>query len=281
MKEALATRLLRVAGQPVLLLIAMALWLLLGGDSGAVPIAITAMLALLFILERQQSRRQDWQQSTGEKAALVCAWIVLGAMLGLITAGYEQLMYTLPLPGQSAVIWPRALPWPAQALLLFFASDFVYYWIHRAIHTWPWLWRASGHGVHHAFHNLHAVNAGVTHPFELVLLGFPIALVGTLFSIEPDVLAAGIMLLGTNSQLVHANLDLGAPGIRWFITTGTDHRVHHSMVREHSNRNFACNAIIWDRLFGTHREVRVEQTGTGSRQPGALELLKLPFDANR
>ena len=131
--------------------------------------------------------------------------------------------------------------------------------------------------MHHAFHNLHAVNAGVPHPFELLLLALPIALVGTLFAIDPTVVAAGVVLLGSNSQLVHANLDLGAPGIRWFFTTGADHRVHHSMVREQSDRNFACNAIIWDRLFGTHAIGEVSQTGTGSHQPNALHLALLPF----
>lgn len=271
------TRFLRLAGQPLLLLLATGLWMLLGGDSAAAPITIMPMLALLFILERWQTRRMDWRQSIAEKTALAGAWIVLGATLGLIAIGYEQLLYELPVPEQVTALWPRSLPWPVQAMLLFLVSDLVYYWIHRAIHAWPWLWRASGHGVHHAFHNLHAVNAGVTHPFELVLLALPIALIGTVFSIDPAVVATGVVLLGTNSQIVHANLDLGAPGIRWFITTGADHRVHHSMVREQSDHNFACNAIVWDRLFGTHRAGDVEKTGTGPRQPGALALLALPF----
>jgi len=277
MKKTVVTRLLRLAGQPLLLLIATGLWLLLGGDSVAAPITITAMLALLFILERWQTRRKDWRQSIAEKVALGSAWMALGAALGLISIGYEKVLYELPLPEQFVVMWPRSLPWPLQAALLFLVSDLVYYWIHRAIHAWPWLWRASGHGVHHAFHNLHAVNAGVTHPLELLLLGLPIALVGTVFSIDPEVVAAGIVLLGTNSQLVHANLDLGAPGMRWVVTTGADHRVHHSMVREQSDRNFACNAILWDRLFGTHAIGEVSQTGTGSQQPNALELVLLPF----
>ncbi len=116
----------------------------------------------------------------------------------------------------------------------------------------------------------------MTHPFELLLLALPIALIGTYFSIDPTVVA-GVVLLGTNSQIVHANVDLGAPGIRWVITTGADHRVHHSMIREQSGRNFACNAIVWDRLFGTYQTGRVDQTGTGPEQPGAVEILKMPF----
>jgi len=277
MNDSVSKRLLSSIGQPLLLVTALAIWVALGASMEAVSVTIIAMLALFFVLERWQTRRRDWRQSSLEKAALAGAWIVLGVMLGLISEGYGQVLYTLPLPPELSLVWPWALPWPVQALLLFLVSDFVYYWIHRAIHTWPWLWRASGHGVHHAFHNLHAVNAGVTHPFELLLLALPIVLVGALFSIDPSVVAAAIVLLGTNSLLVHANLDLGAPGIRWIITTGADHRLHHSMIREHSDRNFACNAIVWDRLFGTYQSGEVEQTGTGPRQPGALELLMSPF----
>lgn len=275
MNDSVSKRLLSSIGQPLLLVTALAIWVALGASMEAVSVTIIAMLALFFLLERWQTRRADWRQSTREKLALLFAWVVLGVMLGLITVGYEQLLYSLP--HQTESIWPHSLPWPVQGLLLFLVSDFVYYWIHRAIHTWPWLWRLSGHGVHHAFHNLHAVNAGVTHPFELFLLALPIALVGTLFSIEPAVVAAAVVLLSTNSLLVHANLDLGAPGIRWIITTGADHRLHHSMIREQSDRNFACNAIVWDRLFGTYRKGNVEQTGTGPRQPSAVELLMLPF----
>ena len=118
MNDSFASRLLRSAGQPLLLLTAIGLWMVLGGGTEAVSITLIAILALLFVLERWQTRRRDWRQSPREKAALVVAWIVLGLMLGLITVGYERLLYTLPLPQQLGTIWPDALPWPAQALSL-------------------------------------------------------------------------------------------------------------------------------------------------------------------
>ncbi len=273
----LLARTLRSAGQPLLLSAALALWAALGADAKAMPVSIIAVLATLLVLEQRNPRRRDWRKSGAEKAALIGAWILLGALLGLVTLTHERWLATLVPPGAHLALWPQALPWPIQALLLFLTADGMYYWVHRAIHRWPWLWRISGHGVHHAFHDLHAVHAGVTHPFELLLLALPLASLGTLFAAPPEAVAAATLMLSANAQIVHANVELGCPGLRWLITTGADHRLHHSMLREQSDRNFACNAILWDRIFGTHAEGEVAQTGTGPRQPGMLALLALPF----
>src|SRR5690606_29476131 len=75
----------------------------------------------------------------------------------------------------------------------------------------------------------------------------------------------------------HANLDIDTPLLRWVVTNANQHRRHHSLVFDQSNTNYACNAILWDRLFGTHSEGPVEQTGLGPREPGLLEKLLRPI----
>lgn len=277
MKTSFLDRSLQRAGQPLLLAGALGLWLALGASAKAVPISILAILVSLFALELRNPRRRDWRQSWRERTALFAAWIALAGLLGSITVVYEVWLEAVIPERPDRLQWPGELPWWIQALLLFFLADGVYYWIHRAIHRWGWLWRASGHGVHHAFHNLHAVNAGVTHPFEILLIALPLALLGALLAVPPEATAAGTVMLGANAQIVHANLELGCPGLRWLVTTGADHRLHHSIRREHADRNFACNAIVWDRLFGTHAHGEVARTGSGPRQPDALELATLPF----
>ncbi len=84
-------------------------------------------------------------------------------------------------------------------------------------------------------------------------------------------------MLTTNAALAHANLAMATPGLRWFITSSDQHRRHHSVVFEESNSNYACNAIIWDRLSGSYAEGPVAQTGIGPNRPHALALLALPF----
>ena len=44
-----------------------------------------------------------------------------------------------------------------------------------------------------------------------------------------------------------------------------------------SNTNYSCNAILWDRLFGTYCDEPVEQTGIGPIEPTLVEELLLPI----
>ena len=46
-------------------------------------------------------------------------------------------------------IWPHDWPLLAQVLMVFFFSEFVWYWFHRAEDRWHLVWRLSGHGAHH------------------------------------------------------------------------------------------------------------------------------------
>ena len=73
--------------------------------------------------------------------------------------------------------WPTHWPLAAQAVLALFCSEFIWYWLHRAEHASPWLWRLSAHGSHHAFQNLGAINAGANHPLEILVLALPSAIV--------------------------------------------------------------------------------------------------------
>src|SRR5690606_7176430 len=163
--------------------------------------------------------------------------------------------------------------WPllVQVLLLFLASDFIYYWIHRAVHRWGWLWRASGHGFHHAFHNLHALNTGANHPFEVPLLALPTVLLARLFGAGADALAGATLRAVVDTAVPHANLDIATPLLRWVITTANQHRRHLALVFEQSDTNYAGKAILWDLVFGTFSEGPEEQAGIGPRAPGLVD----------
>ena len=68
-------------------------------------------------------------------------------------------------------IWPHSWPLIAQVFLVFFSSELIWYWIHRAEHRWHFVWRVSGHGAHHSFKKLNALNFGLNHPLELFFSG--------------------------------------------------------------------------------------------------------------
>lgn len=266
--------------QPVILVSALSVWWVMGQDASAVLVVLAAVQALLFVLERLAPAKPQWTQSLPEKLGLFGAAV----LLLIISAALSELYGTLLFPALAALRestdaviafgnWPVLL----QVTLLYFGSDFLYYWVHRAIHRWPLVWRATGHGMHHAYHRLHAVNFGVTHPFEVLLLALPMILLAAGFGARPEAVAGALVALVANTSMAHSNLGMNTPIFSFFLTTSDQHRRHHSAVFDESNSNYACNAIIWDRLFGTYSMGPVKQTGIGPRQPGIWELLTLPF----
>jgi sterol desaturase/sphingolipid hydroxylase (fatty acid hydroxylase superfamily) len=139
------------------------------------------------------------------------------------------------------------------------------------------LWRLSGHGFHHAFHNLHAINVGATHPFEVIFLALPMVLLAAVFGAPPEAVSGAGVLLVVNGTLAHANVRMETPVFNWLFTASNQHRRHHSAVFKESNTNYACNAILWDRLFGTYSSGDVRQTGIGPTQPTLRQMFLLTF----
>ena len=263
---------------PLILTMAFALWLALDRDEGAVLIALISAIALMEILERIVPAKPRWHQSAGEKLRLVGLYFLLLMVSALVVAVYDGVL----LPALQGLIggqtfWPQGWPMLIQVLMLYFMADFIYYWIHRAIHRSSLLWRISGHGMHHAFHNLHALNSGATHPLEVLFLALPMIILAAIFGAPVEAIAGAQVLLVTNAVMAHANVSMDTPIFNWFFTNSNQHRRHHSNVFEQSNSNYACNAILWDRLFGTYNRETVEQTGIGPTQPSIRQMMQLPW----
>jgi sterol desaturase/sphingolipid hydroxylase (fatty acid hydroxylase superfamily) len=273
-------RAVALVGHPLLLAGALGLWWALGATDDAVLPVLAAALASSITLERLVPAMPGWRLGVGAHLRLGGVYLLGLLLSGLMIAGYESLLPDALAPLRArigAVLWPGSWPTLVQALLLFFASDLIYYWAHRAIHRWAPVWRMTGHGFHHAFQNLHAINTGTNHPFELVLLTLPLVLLAALTGApEAATGAAGILLL-TNTTLAHANVRMDTPVFNLFFTGSDQHRRHHSVVFEESNTNYACNAILWDRLFGTFSRGEVRQTGIGPTQPALWRMFLLPF----
>ena len=267
-------------GHPLILTSAVILWWHTGASDAALLVTLTAVILLIEVLQTLTPAKPAWRVSTSTKFRLLGLYALTIVITSLLIAGYEQLLGS-PLAffrdGMAAQIWPHKWPWPMQALLLYFAADFIYYWVHRAIHRFAVLWRVTGHGFHHAFHNLGSLNAGSNHPFELVLVALPLVLLASAFGARGEAVGAAAVLLLTNAVLAHSNLSMETPLFNYLFTTSDQHRRHHSTNFLESNTNYACNAILWDRLFGTFGRGDVLQTGIGPTQPSLVQLFALPL----
>jgi sterol desaturase/sphingolipid hydroxylase (fatty acid hydroxylase superfamily) len=156
-----------------------------------------------------------------------------------------------------AVLSPFALrdmPVLAQAALLLLIHSLVQYWVHRASHELPLLWRL--HRVHHTDLQLDATTGLRHHPFESMLdyLGF---LLVTLLLAPEAAAVLGYFLVSIAFALfthfpVHwlpVQLDNALSTV---IMTPRLHRLHHSAWHKETDTNYGNVLTFWDRLFGTY-----------------------------
>ena len=272
--------LIRYGLHPGLLIGALVLWFAMGKSEAVFLVVLMGSHLIMAVCEKYFPAKPDWKQSGMDKLQIIGLTIVDFITFGLVVVLYELTMAP-PLVEFRAWaglnIWPTEWPLVAQVLMVYFASELIYYWIHRGIHSSRFLWRLSGHGVHHSFRNLHAINFLATHPLEILFLVMPSVFLGALLGVgEVPLLGASIILL-VNAGIAHSNIVSNSRVIGLLFTTSAQHRRHHSTVFTESNTNYSCNAIIWDRLFGTYSEGPVKQTGIGAEEPGMLAKLLLPI----
>jgi len=265
--------------QPALLLFALALWATLPSPEVALVVGIFASQVILGILESRRPARPEWKIDARLRGVHIVAFIALGAA-GVGVGDLYRAYLAAPLSELRVAwnmdIWPHAWPSLVQLLMVFVMSEFIWYWVHRAEHRWLLVWRVSGHGAHHAFKKLGALNGGLNHPFELFLLLLPAAAIGLFFGVG-GAAAGAALLLGTQASVVHANVHLNNVGIGWLLTTNRHHIHHHSVVLEESNTNYGCAIILWDRLFGTYSNGVTTETGTGPTEPSLWQKFQMPF----
>jgi len=132
------------------------------------------------------------------------------------------------------------------------AIDFAYYWYHRAQHRFPFLWAI--HELHHSDAELNATSSYRTYwleaPVQMILVLTPTLL---LFGgVGPT---HGLIVLGFSLFFLifsHANLRLRLGPLSGWVIGPQVHRIHHSRLPGHRDRNFAQYFPFLDRLFGSY-----------------------------
>jgi sterol desaturase/sphingolipid hydroxylase (fatty acid hydroxylase superfamily) len=141
-----------------------------------------------------------------------------------------------------------------KVLLALIALDLAIYLQHVMFHAVPLLWRL--HRVHHADLDIDVTTGTRFHPVEMMLsMGIKAAAILVIGAPALAVLAFEIAL-NVTSMFNHSNARLPQrldAVLRWLVVTPDMHRVHHSIRREETNRNFGFNFPWWDRLFGTYQ----------------------------
>jgi len=151
-------------------------------------------------------------------------------------------------------------------LLSMLIGDLFYYWWHRFSHR-PLLWQS--HKLHHMDPHMDALtnfrDSWGDALSSVFIQNLPLAI---LFKLDPieAVTTGGIIgiILGSYSYFFHTNIRLQFGKASAVIVGPQWHRIHHSRLPEHHDKNFAAYFPIWDVLFGTyHHPARGEFPPTG------------------
>lgn len=149
------------------------------------------------------------------------------------------------------------------ALAFAFVWDFCQYWLHRLQHAVPALWET--HVFHHQETALNVTAYPRGHPLGVVaviVFNLPLAV---LFGNQAPHAAAALVLFPFWGFVTHANLRLGFGPLTPLLPSPQWHRIHHSALPEHRDRNFANLFPIIDIAFGTYyRPGRDEYPPTGA-----------------
>lgn len=222
--------------------------LLQGGFLGeariVVGVAALALMALEFALARHNGRLvYDGLETAASLAIAVIGLLVRPAELALLAGPvsfvYAHRLFDLPLTA-------------AGLAALFVASEFFYYWQHRAGHRIAWLW--ASHNVHHSPERLNLSAA--------VRLGWTAAISGQFLFLLPLIWlgwppVAVLSMFGLNliyQFFIHADTSWRFGPLEWIFNTPAHHRVHHGVEPYCLDRNYGGVLIVFDRIFGTFAE---------------------------
>lgn len=265
--------------QPAIIVGVLLYWLYAPSSPLNYPLTILAVHLLLGTLEYLAPARRDWLQPAVEKLRNLLIVVLMTVGATIIAVWYSEVLAAPLSAFRESVgldIWPHDAPLLLQVFAVFFLSELVWYWMHRAEHRWTAVWRVSGHGAHHSFKRLGAINFGTNHPLELFFITLPSALVELFFGV--GIAAAGATVLTVSqASIAHANINMNWKGIGWLFTTNRFHIQHHSSILEESNTNYGCAAIVWDRVFGTFADRPTVDTGTGPTEPSTWAKLLMPI----
>jgi len=161
-----------------------------------------------------------------------------------------------------------------QGVVFVIAFDFISYWVHRGRHAFGWWWEFHKH--HHSATEFNAITQARTHPLDGVATALStVVLVHLLGGTMGESLFV-LVVFGVHAGLTHSMLPWrwGWFG-RYVLYSPMGHRIHHSALPEHKDKNFGFIFPVWDWMFGTYYKGDVvnEEVGVEDNYQNAHGLL--------
>ena len=189
--------------------------------------------------------REEWRE---DLFYYLVSSMLVQVLTFLTFAPAKTILVFAPLTNVRA--WVGSLPFLVQFFAIMFFTDLVQYWVHRAFHRVPWLWRF--HAVHHSARSMDWMAGARMHFLEILSLRAATAIPMFVLGFSAAAMNSYIFLVYLYSTFVHANLNWRLPVIENFLVTPRFHHWHHGIETEAIDVNFAIHFPLLDRLFGTY-----------------------------
>jgi len=134
------------------------------------------------------------------------------------------------------------------AIVGFLFGDLIGYWIHRTMHTVPFLWRWT-HQMHHSAERMDLAGMSYSHPLDTLLTFSLSGLATMILGLAPEAAALAGFFGYATAVFLHMNVRTPA-WLGYIIMRPEQHGLHHE--RDVHAYNYA-NFPGWDMLFGTFR----------------------------
>jgi alkylglycerol monooxygenase len=213
----------------------------------AIPFFISFMLLEYYISKRQNKKVHRFNESI----ANVNVGIV-ERISDLLTTG--SFFFAFSWLNQNFAIFDIANNWITW-VLLFLATDLMWYWYHRFGHQVNLFWAA--HIVHHQSDDFNYTTAARITVFQAIARGLFWSIL-PIIGFRAEMITVFLLVHGTYPFFTHTRL-IGKLGwLEYILVTPSHHRVHHSSNPEYLDKNYGDMLIIWDKLFGTFAEEKTE-----------------------
>jgi sterol desaturase/sphingolipid hydroxylase (fatty acid hydroxylase superfamily) len=201
---------------------------------------------LFFRLKKDQGiLRRDWQV---DLAHYVANHMFNGLLVVALFVPAQALEKWLNL--QEVQAFFSSLYLPLQVLLIMFFTDLAQYWVHRAFHQVPWLWRF--HRIHHSVEVMDWLAGSRLHIFDVVVTRSISLVPMVLLGFSPEAINIYLPILALQSVFIHCNLQFEFAALQRIVTTPKYHHWHHTSDPGCIDRNFAISLPILDKIFGTY-----------------------------
>jgi sterol desaturase/sphingolipid hydroxylase (fatty acid hydroxylase superfamily) len=221
---------------------------------------IAAMFIPIWYFERRQGSDLSRYGRRHFVHDVAYAWFYNSGAFGLLGASliYSAVQDQL---GFMRLGLLEGLPIVFVGVLYLVTADFVSYWMHRAEHSFPFLWQF--HSVHHAPEEINFLTAYRVHPFSKLMWGLSEVILLILLGVPPTWWLPFSLARGFLASVQHTELDWSYGPLYPILVSPVFHRLHHSRDRRDFDSNYSQLFSIWDRLFGTANPSRTPPVAVG------------------